>query len=395
MIHINNIFILLLLTIILSFLLWQYRILSGYKKREEYIRSALENIPIGICIKDLKGNCILSNKEFANIAGLSGNKLTGKNVKEFFTAENISSIKKEDKEVIDKKQSITCKKVLTPANKDSKHNYEAVKTPIFNNKQDVESLMVILKNIDREKELEQKKDSFIATLIHDLKSPTTAQINMLNLLLNGHYGQLNREQQEMIQLTCNSSRYMSDLVGTILTTYSDDCCELKLKIRIFDIVELIQSLCHSNEYLAKEKEQQIVFNHANKVCMVYGDRLQLKRVISNLMTNALTYGFNKSTIKLDLVQTKHSVEFSVTNKSLQIPDSDLKKLFKRFTKTEMSHFNKVSTSLGLYLSKQIIDMHKGKIYAKSFEDGTCIFGFNLSNKNNYDEQQEKELVINN
>lgn len=393
MVHINNIFILLLLTIII-YLYCQSRALSKYKKREEYIKSALENIPIGICIKDLKGNCILSNKEFANIAGLPEKKITGKNIKEFFTEENLRNINQKDNEVINKKQSIVYENILSSQNKDTQHTYETVKSPILNNKQNVESLMVILKNIDREKELEQKKESFIATLIHDLKSPTSSQINMLNLLLSENPGQLNSQQKEMVELTCNSSRYMSDLIGTILTTYSSDCCELKLRLQHFDIVEIIQSLCHSNNYIAKEREQQIVFNHENKPCIIYGDKLQIKRVISNLMTNALTYGFVKSTIKIDLVKTNNSIEFSVTNQSMQIPGSDLKKLFKRFTKTKMSHFNKVSTSLGLYISKQIIDLHNGKIYAKSFQDGTCIFGFSLAIKDG-DETQEKHLVIKN
>lgn len=375
MYYINFIFI-LILTIISGCLYIQNKKLKNYKRNAVLFSSAIEHLPLGIYIKDLKGKCIFSNKELSNITGHSKSNTTGKYIKEIFHENDIETILQEDKEVISRKQAIKYEKQLSS----QKHIYQTIKSPIFDNKNNIIGIICILKNIDKEKELEQRKDSFVATLTHDLKSPTIAQMNMLDLLLNGHFGELNTTQKEMIQLTYTSCMYIVELVSTILTTYSCDCCKLQLNIEEFDFIELINSICSYNSYLATEKEQKIIFNHNMSQCFILGDKLQIKRVIANLMSNAITYGFTKSNIIIDVVQTDENIEFSITNTSLQIPENDLKKLFKRFTKTEMSHFNKVSTSLGLYLSKQIIDLHKGEIYAKSYPDGTCIFGFRIANK---------------
>lgn len=377
----NNYIILLTATIIAVYLCIQNIRLKKLIAENDFFESSIKNFPLGIYMKDLHGNIIISNKELSKIKGIPENELMKKNIKDIFQPEDISIIANGDKEVIKTGKALSFERVF------NNHNYNIIKSPIFDKKENISGFVIVFKNIDKEKELEANKETFIATLTHDLKSPTSAQINMLNLLMKGHFGKLNPEQHEMVRLTCCSCKYISELVSTILSTYSYDCCALKLNPQNFDLVELISSLACSSEYLASDKEQNIVFNHNMKNCIIYADRLQIKRVIVNLLSNAITYGFEKSTIKIDLLKSKNFIELSIENKSRQIPESDLKKLFKRFTKTEMSHFNKASTSLGLYLSKQIIDLHKGEIYAKSYEDGTCIFGFRLP-----EECKEKELI---
>ena len=84
-------------------------------------------------------------------------------------------------------------------------------------------------------------------------------------------------------------------------------------------------------------------------------------------------------LEISVVPVEDGIEFSVKNQSEQIPEKELANMFKRFKETKLSYFNKASTGLGLYLSKKIIDMHKGEIFAKSFPDGECIFGFKLPN----------------
>lgn len=244
------------------------------------------------------------------------------------------------------------------------------------------TILLYFRNIDlsnkikNEREVEKHKQSFLATLVHDLKTPTNAQINTLKLLKNGTFGQLTTEQYHMIELTHDSCRYMSDLIGTIMETYNCDYGNLHLQKSIFDISELITELCESVKTLAMYNHQQIKFS-MNQSCCIYADKLQIKRVLQNLLSNAITYGFKNTIIEINLITNKNSIEISVKNISRQIPKNELATIFDKFKKTNFSNFNKASTGLGLYLSKQIINLHNGKIYAKSLNDGTCIFGFRI------------------
>ncbi len=244
------------------------------------------------------------------------------------------------------------------------------------------TILLYIRNIDlskqikNEREAEKNKQSFLATLVHDLKTPTNAQINTLRLLKNGTFGQLTTEQYHMIELTHDSCRYMSDLIGTIMETYNCDYGNINLQKSEFDISELIIELCESVKTLAMYNHQQIKFS-MNQSCYIYADKLQIKRVLQNLLSNAITYGFKHTIIEINLRTNKNSIEIAVQNISKHIPKNELSVIFNKFKKTGFSNFNKAGTGLGLYLSKQIINLHNGKIYAKSLEDGRCIFGFRI------------------
>lgn len=246
------------------------------------------------------------------------------------------------------------------------------------------------------KEENENNKSYIATVTHDLKSPTYAQINMLNMLLKGRFGQLNPEQYEMIKLTQSSSKYMSNLVGTILTNYECESNAIKLNITEFDIIKLINKICDENNALYKDKNQELIFEHRNyNSCIVKGDELQIERVIYNLLSNAVIYGLNNSKIKISLKIHHKNIIFTIKNFSNPIPNKNLKNIFNKFSKSQTSKFNKNSTGLGLYVSKRIIQMHKGQIFAHCNKNGIYTFGFILKNnfynfeKNNI---KKKELL---
>ena len=234
------------------------------------------------------------------------------------------------------------------------------------------------------KKTKECEKSLVAEISHDLKSPTSAQINMLNLLLQGQFGQLNPEQQKMVELTRNSEKYMSNLISNVLSSYKIDCGELILKKEKFDVFAIIHEICQELKYLAKEKQQSIIVNSDLKKCYIYADPIQIRRVISNLILNALTYGFEKSLIVIDLLQNEKYTELSIMNKSNALTKQEMKNIFNKFSKTKNSNYNKSSTGLGLYNIKKIIKLHQGKISAKCTPDGIFTFEFKIpSTKNIY------------
>ena len=231
--------------------------------------------------------------------------------------------------------------------------------------------------IKKYKNLNKDEMSYVATLTHDLKSPARAQINMLNLLMKGKFGELNPKQREMLKLTCSSAKYMSNLVGTVLTGYKYGFSNMALNKSDFDLISLVNFVIEQNKLLIYEKGLNVIFNYNTCECVINGDKLQIERVIENFLTNAITYAFENSEIFINL-SCGDITDFSITNKSYYIPGKELKNIFNKFSKTANSRLNSSSTGLGLFASKRIIIMHGGEIYAKSTPDGTCTFGFRLA-----------------
>ncbi len=217
--------------------------------------------------------------------------------------------------------------------------------------------------------------SYIATLTHDLKSPAHAQLNMLNMILKGQFGELNPKQYEMIKLTRSSAKYMSNLVGTVLTDYRYKLSCAQIRKTRFDIVNVINSILKENELLIEEKELNILFDYPIEGCIICADKLQIERAVINLITNAISYSLENSSLLIKLYCEKEQIKFSVSNKSRYIKPKELKNIFNKFSKTINSSMNKASTGLGLFSAKQIITMHKGEMFAQSSTDGICTFGF--------------------
>ena len=238
--------------------------------------------------------------------------------------------------------------------------------------------------------INKNKESYFATLIHDLKTPIYAQIRTLKMLLSGSFGTLSEEQTLIIKEILNSEVYMADIVSNILTAYKCDCAELKLVWKTFDISSELNTIYESLKILAEEKHQILQINYRCSSLMTYGDKLQLTRVMTNLISNAIKYGYPNTTITIDLTNINGNITFCVKDFGEEISKDKLDKIFDKFN-GGLTHYNSASTGLGLYLSKKIIQMHGGQIYAKS-ENGVNEFGFHLHYKNLQPVEKNFELT---
>lgn len=336
------------------------------------LNSILNNVPFVIYLKDLEGKIITGNKKLAENFNLPIEEIKGLKPAESFFKEIADEIQKEDAIVITEKRGISVNIKLK-----GEHWFNITKAPIFNSKNDVIGIIVHARNIDDEKKLEAQKETLVATLTHDLKTPTNAQTRAMNILLDESLGPLNEDQKDIIQMTLESNIYMLNMISTILETFKSDSESPILKIDSFDFVELVNTTCKEVSNLADAKKQNIILKSNIKNPIISADKLQVKRAIMNLVSNAITYGFEKTDIEVTLDEDENSTKFDIKNSARYISEENINEIFEKYKTSENARFNKASTGLGLYLSKQIIKGHKGEIHASSTKDETCIFGFSL------------------
>ena len=186
---------------------------------------------------------------------------------------------------------------------------------------------------------------------------------------------------------------MYDLIFTILDTYLYDNGQIKINSEEFEITKLIDEAVSEISNLLVENEQNIIIKSNLADNKINGDKFQLKRVIINLLSNAIIYGNKKSNIELKLDEDVNNFSLSVKNKSNYIPEDKINDLYEKFKRKDNIKFQKSGTGLGLYLSKQIIVQHNGNIFAKSDkEEQSCTFGFSLPKKPHIVKQAEKNNV---
>ena len=189
-------------------------------------------------------------------------------------------------------------------------------------------------------------------------------------------GPLNNEQKELLTLTKDSCNFMFEMLSTLLSTYKYENGDYTLNCERCNIISLAEESINELEAMLKEKSVTIHISTKGDQFNTECDRMQIKRVLTNILGNAISYAYDNTRIDVSIRQDENGISFEAKNESAYINPETMNNLFKKYV-SHAAKFNKVGVGLGLYLSKQIIDAHNGDIYAKSFEDNHNIFGFIL------------------
>lgn len=239
---------------------------------------------------------------------------------------------------------------------------------------------------DDKSRLTKPDKDFIALITHDLKNPTLSQMRSINYLLSEKLGPLSASQKEMLEITESSCRYMNDLISLIIESYKYDDGQQNLKLKDFNINDLLAELHRENMSILTTNSQRLVITSSLDTENIYGDRLQIKRGLMNLLTNAIKYSPEGSVIKIQLFSSNKLLTINVINETTYPVPRNLNKLFEKYE--TVSDYDSIyrGSGLGLYLTKQIVSAHNGKIYAKQLSSKKCLFGFQIP--------MEKQCLVN-
>lgn len=204
-----------------------------------------------------------------------------------------------------------------------------------------------------------------------LRTPLLAAIQTLGFFLDGSLGDLHQRQYTLLETMLYSNKDMLGLVNALLEVYKYDSGQLVLCKDFFNLNSLIAQCIAEVQSLSHSKNIEIHFNGENDL-KVYADKQELKRVIANLLGNAITYTPNHGKIIIKSTFDKSNIEFSIQDNGGGIPKDDIPKLFKRFSQGT-SKKRSTGTGLGLYLSRQIMEAHGGKIWLESELGKGCKF----------------------
>ena len=246
-------------------------------------------------------------------------------------------------------------------------------SPILSDNKFIGKYVVVIRDITIEAEINRMRDDFIATLTHDLRTPLLAGIQALEFLLNGTLGEISDKQRQILSTMKGSNEDMLGLVNALLEVYKYEAGKLNLAKTEFLINDLAESCYNEVLPLAKAKKIELskeIDKTDNK--KIYADKTELRRVIINLLGNAINHTFENGKITISTDLQKDDCVLSVSDTGIGIPRCDIPKLFKRFSQGT-SDKRSASTGLGLYLSRQIMEAHQGKIWLESdVGEGSCF-----------------------
>jgi len=222
----------------------------------------------------------------------------------------------------------------------------------------------LLKNQKNQEAHASNKEIFMATVAHDLKTPISAEINALQLLLGEGFGTLDEFQQEIIEDILNSTKFMRDMVENILCKNKIDCGNINLVKEMGSLKDLAEHSIDLTKYILSERRQRICFHCNLDNTFVPFDFLEMKRVLHNLISNASEHSPNGKDIIVEIFKLENKLGISVQDFGDGINLENQKDIFVQYMSFAKQH-KTVGSGLGLYITKRIVEAHGGEILLDS------------------------------
>ncbi len=230
----------------------------------------------------------------------------------------------------------------------------------------VTAVLLLYKKAHTDSSVQRK--AYISTINHDLKIPVLAQIRALELLSNENTGKLNESQKEIVNLTLDSCRFMYEMLSTILSAYKYENKDMHMNFENISLYKLLDSIMADSAKLKHGKNLDVRMITNDGYFVVNADRMQIKKAFEKLIEHCVYVSDENSEVTC-FIKGKGAKKLSITLnfQSNYITENDLKDMFETYSADKME---RVGSSLGLYLAKQIIEAHGGSISIK------CDNGFN-------------------
>jgi signal transduction histidine kinase len=212
------------------------------------------------------------------------------------------------------------------------------------------------------KDSDRTKSEFIASISHELKnSLSVIKMNLANLR-DGLFGEVSEKQKKPVELSEDVIDRMTYMINDILDLHKMESGFMEMHRRLCNIPEIMERQVKELEQHANKKSIKLTGDVSGTDLFIWADEDKLSRAIGNLLNNAIKYTPETGFVKVRTSRADGFIRMEVEDTAPTIPPDNREKIFDRFRRLESKA---EGTGLGLAIAKDIVTLHKGKIWAES------------------------------
>lgn len=344
------------------------------------LQTILQQLPVGAVVTDNTGRVTQANKQLGHILGVKVpvGYAVGKDASLVQSIENNKPVGptqsplylalKTGKSIVAKEFSIQ--------RKDGKTAYIQISSSVIRDKKKkIIAAASIINDISQRKELERQKDDFLSMASHELKTPITS----LKMFVELQSMQLKRKDPKKAKYfndrISDQADRLKELTSDLLDVSRIQTGKLRFAMEKFDITGVIRDTVEG--LAGTSKKHEIIFKNGKKI-LVKGDKYRIYQVLVNLITNAIKYSHGEEKIIVLVKLVKRNVVVSIEDFGIGIEKDQQRKIFDRLYQVSGSEEKTFpGLGLGLFISKEIIQRHRGRIWVESEKGKGSTFFFSL------------------
>jgi len=348
------------------------------KKRIETLINNMHDPVIGL---DEKMKIIFVNEEATKTIGMPQTEMLGQFAQDLSLRNDLIRSLIQDIKVIQpisgKEKTPTIK--IFANNKESYFEKETLNISIIPTGEQIKKTIgyvIILRNITEYKELDFAKTNFIATVSHEFKTPISSIKMSLQLLENEKIGEINQEQRNLIESIKDDANRLLNTTSELLNITQVETGNIQLSIIPTEPKAILEYALNANKTQAEQKQIQLKIDCPENLPLVVTDSEKTAWVLVNLISNAIRYSHENSTINLSIVVDNQYVNFMVKDTGQGIAPQYKDKVFDRYFRVPGT--KKEGTGLGLAISKEFIEAQGGQISVESDFGAGSVFTVRLN-----------------
>jgi signal transduction histidine kinase len=247
--------------------------------------------------------------------------------------------------------------------------------PLTDGQGHIVGAVVVFQDVSRLIELERQRDEWTSIIAHDLRQPATIVRGYLELVLRqlARKPDLEREKQYLAHAHAAASN-LSKMIADLLDVSRIETSRLQIKPRDVDLAKLVRDV--AERMAAITLPHPVEVRVSDEIPIVPADPERIEQVLGNLLSNAAKYSYPDSEIVVSVRSEAGGAVVSVANRGEGIAPEDHELLFERFYRARLARVGDITgLGLGLYITRRLIEAHRGRIWVESDPGGWTTFSF--------------------
>jgi len=345
-------------------------LIHGEKKKTERILHEIDN---GVIVTDIYGKTVLINPAAQKMfAGITKGPLS----QDLSTLPNL--LPNLSRTFNDLTESVTEEIEILDSRLDMSRIFRFTSFPFRDEKGLILGKITVFHDVTHFKEVDRLKSEFVSQVSHELRTPLTSIKGYIDNLRDGITGELNEKQTEYLTRMEKNAERLIRLISDLLDISRIESGKMNLHVVPFQFYELIGGVVNSLRPLFTQKRLEMLLNPFEGDGCLHGDRDRLEQALTNLIDNAIRYTPNGGRITISLEQNHQFLKTTIKDTGVGISPEDQSRIFDRFyTLDQCTLSGPKGTGLGLFITKNIIEMHGGEIRVSSEVGKGSEFSFTL------------------